>query len=54
MGGRILEMDAYYGRYTWQKARWKRIKRNHIWIPGFWEVSSGGFFWIEGYWELEF
>ena len=48
------EWNAYYGRYIWQKARWKKIKRNHIWIPGFWEATSGGFFWIEGYWELEF
>jgi len=46
--------NVYYGEYTWQKASWKRIKRNHYWIPGFWEISPNGFFWIEGYWELEF
>lgn len=46
--------NVYYGRYTWQKARWKRVKRNHIWVPGFWETSPRGFFWVEGYWALEY
>ena len=46
--------NGYYGEYTWQKARWKRVKRNHTWVPGFWEISPRGFFWVEGYWALEF
>ena len=46
--------NVYYGSYTWQKARWKRVKRNHMWVPGFWEISPGGFFWVEGYWALEY
>ena len=46
--------NSFYGQYTWQKARWIKIKRNHYWVPGFWEINPGGFFWIEGYWELEF
>ena len=47
------QWNAFFGRYTWQKARWKKIKRNHYWVPGFWEITAGGFFWIEGYWVLE-
>ena len=47
------EWNAFYGRYTWQKARWIKAKRNHYWVPGFWEITAGGFFWIEGYWVLE-
>ena len=46
--------NAFYGRYTWQKAGWIKVKRDHCWVPGFWEITAGGFFWIEGYWELEF
>ena len=46
--------NVYYGSYTWQKARWKRVKRNHMWVPGFWEISPRGFFWVEGYWALEY
>ena len=48
------EWNAFYGRYTWQQARWIKVKRNHFWVPGFWEITAGGFFWVEGYWELEF
>ena len=48
------EWNAFYGRYTWQQARWIKIKRNHYWIPGFWEITAGGFFWVRGYWELEY
>ena len=46
--------NAFYGQYTWQKARWIKVQRNHYWVPGSWEIIPGGFFWIEGYWELEF
>ena len=46
--------NAFFGRYTWQKERWIKIKRNHYWAPGFWEITPGGFFWIEGYWKLEY
>jgi len=46
--------NNFYGQYTWQKAKWRKIKRNHYWVPGFWEITLGGFFWVEGYWELEF
>ena len=46
--------NVYYGSYTWQKARWKRVKKNHMWVPGFWEISPRGFFWVEGYWSLEY
>lgn len=42
--------NVFYAEYTWQKARWKRIKRNYYWVPGFWEIFPNGFFWIEGYW----
>ena len=45
--------NVFFGRYTWQKARWKKIKRNHCWVPGFWEINTRGFFWINGYWTLE-
>ena len=48
------EWNAFYGRYTWQQARWKKIKRNHYWVPGFWEITAGGFFWVAGYWELHY
>ena len=48
------EWNAFYGRYTWQQARWIKVKRNHYWVPGSWEVTAGGFFWIDGYWALEF
>ena len=44
--------NAFFGQYTWQKARWKKVKRNHYWVPGFWEITPGGFFWVAGYWEL--
>ena len=46
--------NAFYDRYTWQQARWIKVKRNHYWSPGFWEITPGGFFWIEGYWRVEF
>ena len=46
--------NVYYGSYTWQNARWKRVKRNHMWVPGFWEISPRGFFWVDGYWALEY
>ncbi|MAX05964.1 MAG: hypothetical protein CMD19_05960 [Flavobacteriales bacterium] len=46
--------NAFFGRYTWQKARWMKIKRNHYWVPGFWEITPGGFFWVKGYWQLEY
>ena len=46
--------NSFYGQYTWQKAKWIKIKINHYWVPGFWEINPGGFFWVEGYWELEF
>ena len=46
--------NTFYGQYTWQKARWVKVKRNHYWIPGFWEITPGGFFWVNGYWQLEF
>ena len=46
--------NAFFGRYTWQKARWMKIKRNHYWVPGFWEITPGGFFWVKGYWHLEY
>ena len=46
--------NVYYGKYIWQKARWKRVKPNHMWVPGFWEISPGGFFWVEGYWALKY
>ena len=46
--------NPFYGRYTWQKARWKKIKKNHYWIPGFWEITPVGFFWVEGHWQLEY
>ena len=41
------EWNDFYGQYTWQRARWIKIKRNHYWVPGFWEISVGGFFWVE-------
>ena len=46
--------NAFFGRYTWQKARWMKIKRNHYWVPGFWEITPGGFFWVKGYWQLKY
>ena len=46
--------NVFFGRYTWQKARWMKIKRNHYWVPGFWEINPGGFFWVKGYWQLEY
>ena len=46
--------NPFYGQYTWQKARWKKIKRNHYWVPGFWEITPGGFFWVEGHWQLKY
>jgi len=48
------EWNVFYGRYTWQQARWIKVKRNHYWVPGFWEITPGGFFWVGGYWELAF
>jgi hypothetical protein len=45
--------NIFFARYTWQKARWIKIKRNHCWVPGFWEINTSGFFWIQGYWTLE-
>lgn len=45
--------NTFYGRYTWQKARWVKLKRNHFWVPGFWKINLGGFFWVKGYWQLE-
>ena len=44
--------NSYYGRYVWQRARWKKIKRGHYWNPGYWEQTPNGFFWIEGCWVL--
>ena len=44
--------NSYFGRYIWQKARWKRIKRGHHWVVGYWEETPNGFFWIEGCWAL--
>ena len=46
--------NAFYGRYTWQNARWIKVKRNHYWMPGYWGITAGGFFWTEGYWKSEF
>ena len=48
------QWNAFYGKYTWKQARWKKIKKNHLWTPGFWQVGAAGFFWVEGYWEREF
>jgi hypothetical protein len=42
--------NSYFGRYIWQKARWKLNKRGHHWVVGYWEVTPGGFFWVEGCW----
>ena len=44
--------NIYSGRYVWQRARWKKIRRGHDWVPGYWEITPNGFFWIEGYWTL--
>jgi len=44
--------NSYFGRYVWQKARWKRIKKGHHWVAGYWEETPNGFFWIEGCWAL--
>ena len=48
------QWNDFYGRYTWQHARWIKVKRNHYWVPGYWEISAAGFFWVAGYWELEY
>ena len=48
------QWNNFYGRYIWKQARWKKIKRNHYWIPGFWEITLGGFVWVQGYWALEY
>ncbi len=45
--------NSYFGRYVWQRARWKKIKRGHYWNPGYWEQTPHGFFWIEGCWVLQ-
>ena len=44
--------NTFYSQYTWQKARWIKVKRDHYWVPGFWAITAGGFIWTEGYWEL--
>ena len=46
--------NSFYGQYTWKQARWKKIKKNHYWVPGFWQITLGGFLWVEGYWEMEY
>ena len=48
------QWNDFYGSYTWQQARWIKVKRNHYWVPGFWEINAGGFFWVAGYWALEY
>lgn len=46
--------NPFYSRYTWQRARWKKIKKNHYWVPGFWEITPVGFFWVEGHWQIDY
>lgn len=46
--------NAFFGRYTWHKARWIKVKPNHYWVPGYWEIGAGGFFWVEGFWEVQY
>ena len=46
--------NSFYGKYIWKQAGWKKIKKNHYWIPGFWQITLGGFIWVQGYWQLDY